>query len=168
MAVANVSKMVVRDLSLPICSFTTCFKGFDKVETVKQILGESAEDVLGNLKVEFTEETRYMRVSDVDGHLLVNPKYLCFGDVIDIYLDVIHELVHVKQFIDGRPLFDKSRRYVDRDTEVEAYHVAVQEARTLGFSDERIYGYLRSELLNDDDLARLAKTLNVNLEASQD
>jgi len=167
MAVVNVSKMVIRDLSLPICPFTKCFKGFDKVETVKQILGEKAEDVLSNLKVEFTEEPRYMKVSDVDGHLLVNPNYLCSGDIVDIYLDVIHELVHVRQFMDGRALFDENRRYVDRDTEVEAYQVAVQEARMLGFSDEKICRYLRSELLNDDDLARLAKILNVNLEASR-
>ncbi len=158
--------MVTRDLSLPICSFTTCFKGFEEVGTVKQILGEKAVDVLSNLKVEFTEETRYMRVSDADGHLLVNPNYLRIGDTVDIYLDVIHELVHVRQFMDGRALFDENCHYVDRDTEVEAYRAAVKEARILGLSDERICGYLRSELLNDDDLVRLAKTLNVNLKTS--
>jgi hypothetical protein len=143
-------------------SFTDCFKGFEKVKAVRQLFGEKTEEVLQDLKVEFTFIGGYMGVSDRDGHLIVNPRYLNNGDRIDIYLDVIHELVHVKQFMEGKKLFDTQYGYTERPTEIEAYHHAVEEAKRIGLSDERICKYLRTEWMNDNDLKRLAKILNVN------
>ena len=102
-----------------------------------------------------------MGVSDEDGHLFVSAHYLNKGDLIDIYLDVIHELAHVKQFMEGKKLFDDNYSYVERPTEVEAYSFAVEEARRLGLSDERIMEYLKTEWMSDMDLERLAKILNV-------
>jgi hypothetical protein len=92
---------------------------------------------------------------------MVNPNYLRNGDRVDIYLDVIHELVHVRQWMDGANLFEGGYRYVERPTEVEAYRYTVEEARRLGLSDERICGYLKTEWMSDDDLWQLAKTLGV-------
>jgi hypothetical protein len=132
------------------------------VEAVRRIFGEKTEEVLRNLKVEFFSRRSYMGVSDDDGHLLVSAYYLNHGDLVDIYLDIIHELVHVKQFMEGKKLFDDHFSYVERPTEVEAYCVAVEEARRLGLSDERILEYLKTEWMSDRDLKRLAKTLNVN------
>jgi hypothetical protein len=79
----------------------------------------------------------------------------------DIYLDIIHELVHVRQFMEGKELFDDNYSYIERPTEVEAFRHAVAEARNLGLSDERICAYLKTEWLSDDDLKRLTETLNV-------
>jgi hypothetical protein len=141
--------------------FTDYFKNFDKVEAVRRIFGEQTEKVLQNLRVEFFGRKGYMGVSDDDGHLLISADYLNNGDLIDIYLDIIHELVHVKQFMAGKKLFDDNFSYVERPTEVEAYCAAVKEARRLGLSDERILDYLKTEWMNDDELKRLAKTLNV-------
>jgi hypothetical protein len=84
------------------------------------------------------------------------------GDKIDIYLDLIHELVHVKQFMEGKELFDNHYNYIDRPTEIEAYQHAVQEAKKLGLSDEKICRYLKTEWMSNDDLKRLAKALNIN------
>jgi hypothetical protein len=142
-------------------NFTDIFKGFEKVEAVKSIFGENTETVLCNLKVEFVRFGGYMGVDDVTGHLLVNPRYLNSGDKTDIYLDVIHELCHVKQHMEGRELFDSRYAYVDRPTEVEAYRYTVQEARRLGLSDERICDYLKTEWMSEDDFKRLAKAVNV-------
>jgi hypothetical protein len=86
------------------------------------------------------------------------------GDKTDIYLDVIHELCHVKQHMDGKELFDSKYDYVDRPTEVEAYRYTVQEAKRLGLSDERIFQYLKTEWMSGEDLKRLVKNLDVNLE----
>jgi hypothetical protein len=102
-----------------------------------------------------------MGVSDIDGHLIVSARYLNKGDLIDIYLDVIHELVHVRQFIEGKKLFDDRFSYPERPTEVEAYRHTIEEARRLKLSDERICQYLKTEWMSDEDLKRLAKTLNV-------
>jgi len=142
--------------------FTVYFKGFEKVEAVKQIFGEKTEEVLSNLKIEFMGFGGYMGVDDATGHLLVNPRYLSSGDKVDIYLDVIHELCHVKQFMEGKELFDNRYDYVDRPTEIEAYRYTVQEARRLGLAEERICRYLRTEWMSEDDFKRLAKAVDIS------
>jgi hypothetical protein len=142
-------------------SFANYFKGLEKADAVKQIFGEKTEEVLRNLQVEFTWVGGYMWVDNTDGHLVVSARYLSKGDKVDIYLDLIHELVHVKQFMEGKELFDSNYNYSERPTEVEAYRYAVQEARRLGLADERICEYLKTEWMSDEDLKRLAKTLNV-------
>jgi len=141
--------------------FMDYFKGLKNVEAVRRIFGEKTQEVLHNLKVEFTWLSGYMRVSNVDGHLIINSRYVNEGDRIDVYLDLIHELVHVKQFMEGKELFDSDYNYAERPTEVEAYRYAVEEARRMGLSDERIYQYLKTEWMSNEDLKQLAKTLNV-------
>ena len=146
--------------------FTDCFKGFEKVEAVKGIFGEKTEEILRNLKVEFIW-FGYMGVDDTDGHLMVNERYLNTGDKTDIYLDVVHELCHVKQHLDGKELFDSQYDYVDRPTEIEAYRYTVKEAKRLGLNGERILKYLKTEWISDEDLKRLVKNLNINLEENK-
>ena len=152
---------IVRNAKVSMYPFTDYFKGFEKVEAVRRIFGERTDSVLNNLKVEFGGRRGYMGVSDIDGHLIISVGYLNKGDIIDIYLDVIHELTHVKQFMDGKELFDRHYNYVERPTEIEAFRNAVEEARRLGLSDERICEYLQTEWMTDEDLLLLAKALNV-------
>ena len=143
-------------------SFSDSFKGFEKVEAVRGIFGDKTEEVLKKLNVEFTWFGGYMFVDASDGHLVINSRYLETGDKIDIYLDLVHELVHVKQFMDGKELFDPRYTYVERPTEIEAYKYAVKEARRLGLNDERIRLYLKTEWMGAEDLQKLAKTVNAN------
>lgn len=141
--------------------FTDYFKDFDEVEAVRGIFGERTAEVLRNLKVDLTWFGGYMFVDSSNGHLVVSARYLNSGDKVDIYLDLIHELYHVRQLMEGKELFDPRYSYVQRPTEIEAYRYAVQEARRLGLSDERICEYLKTEWMNDRDLKLLAKALNV-------
>jgi len=153
---------IVRDVKVLTYPFTDYFKGFERVEAVREIFGEKTEEVLSNLKVEFAGMRGYMGVSNEDGHLLVSALYLKNGDIIDIYLDIIHELVHVKQkILEGKELFDDRFSYVERPTEIEAYRHAVEEARRLGLSEERIYRYLRTEWMSDEEMERLAKAMKL-------
>jgi hypothetical protein len=140
--------------------FIDYFKDYEKVPAVKGIFGDKTEEVLRNLKVEFIG-FGYMGVDDVDGHLLVNSRYLKTGDKTEIYLDIVHELCHVKQFMDGKDLFDPHYEYVDRPTEVEAYCYTVKEARRLGLSDQWILTYLKTEWMSLQDLAKLARHVNI-------
>lgn len=144
--------------------FTDYFKDFDKVDAVKRLFGAKTEEVLRNLKVEFIW-FGYMGVDNTDGHLMVNGRYLNNGDKTDIYLDVVHELCHVKQWMDGKELFDPEYDYVDRPTEVEAYRYCVQEAKRIGLGAERILGYLKTEWMSEQDLDRLVKNMGVDLAA---
>jgi hypothetical protein len=141
--------------------FSEYFKDFDKVQAVQGIFGEKTTEVLSHLRVELSWVMGYMYVDGSDGHLVISRSYLEKGNKIDIYLDLIHELCHVKQFMDGRELFDPRYDYVDRPTEIEAYRYAIQEARRLGLSDQRICQYLKTEWVNQDDFERLAQSVGV-------
>ena len=141
--------------------FTDYFRGFEKNPAIRKIFGERTEETLAELEVEYTWFRSYMWISDEDGHLIVSADYLSNGDLIDIYLDIIHELVHIRQYKEGKDLFDSSNSYVNRSTEVEAYSYAIEEARKLGLSDERILKHLKTEWINEDDLKILAEKLGV-------
>ena len=141
--------------------FLKYFKDFEKVEAVKKIFGKQTLDVLGNLIVDLTWFGGYMYIDDTNGHLVVSSRYLNKGNKVDIYLDLIHELVHVKQFLDGKNLFDSKYSYVDRPTELEAYVYTVKEARRLGLNDARILSYLETEWISPIDLKRLANSVKV-------
>ena len=143
--------------------FKDYFVGFERSSAVQGIFGEKTEEVLAALKVQFVW-FGYMGVSDQDGHLMVNKRYLKTGDKTELYLDVVHELCHVKQHMDGRKLFNTNVSYVDSPTEVEAYRYTVQEAKRLGLSDERILTYLQVEWMNDDDLKRLVSNMDIPLQ----
>ena len=102
-----------------------------------------------------------MGVSDEDGHLIVSAHYLRDGDPVSKYLDVVHELVHVRQFSEGKPLFDETYEYHERPTELEAYSHATKEARRLGMSDNEIFEYLKVDWMSEDEVRKLARNLNV-------
>jgi len=154
-----------RDVEVTLHRFTDYFKGFEKIGAVREIFGDETEKVLSDLKVEFYSSRRgYMGVSDQDGHILISAHYLKNGDERDLYLDILHELVHVRQFLEGKELFENRWEYVDRPTEVEAYQQAVKEARRLGMTDKEIYRYLKTEWMSEDDLKRLADAVGVKVQ----
>lgn len=142
--------------------FTGYFKGFQKLPAVREIFGPETDKVLAELKVEFfSSKFGYMGVSDEDGHLIVSAYYLRDGDPVSKYLDVVHELVHVRQFREGELLFDESYEYHERPTELEAYRHAVREARRLGMSDAEIFEYLKVDWMTEDEVRKLARKLDV-------
>jgi hypothetical protein len=143
-------------------NFTDYFRGFEKNRAIQGIFGEKTEEVLRNLKVDFIW-FGYMGVSDSDGHLMVNKRYLSTGGKQDIYLDVIHELCHVKQHLDGRDLFDPRYDYVDRPTEIEAYRYTVREAKRIGLSAAEIRVYLQTEMMSSKALDKLIRNMGIDL-----
>jgi len=137
------------------------FKGYERTKAVRRIFGDDTEQVLGSLRVEFNPIVGYMGVDGADGHLIMSSKYLNEGDKVDIHLDIIHELVHVRQFREGKELWDSRYEYVERPTEIEAYRYTVEEARKLGLDDRRICRYLKTEWMTEQDLRKLAGALDV-------
>lgn len=146
----------------PAHRFTDYFGGLEDFESVTETFGKKTGEVLDNLRVHFIAMGGYMGVNPVNGHLIVNPSYLNSGDETDIYLDLVHELVHVRQWMEGKRLFEPGYSYVERPTEVEAYRHTVEEARRLGLSDERICLYLKTEWMSEGDLRKLAGSVGVS------
>ncbi len=141
--------------------FLEYFRGFQNVSAARRIFGDRTEEVLSKLKIRFTWVGGYMWVDGREGSLMISSRYLKNGDRVDVYLDLLHELVHVRQLMEGRELFDDRYRYSERPTEVEAYRYAVEEARRLGLSDRRICEYLKTEWMTEQDLRELAMAVDV-------
>jgi hypothetical protein len=153
---------IPRIIRLKYEPFLRHFKGFEKIPAVRAIFGARTEEALRKLKVEFfSSRWGFMGVSDEDGHLLVSTHYLRTGNRRDIYLDVVHELVHVRQFRDGKELFADGFEYPDLPTEIEAYRTCVAEGRRLGLNDRELFGYLKVEWMSDRDVRRLARHVGV-------
>jgi hypothetical protein len=142
--------------------FERFFRGFQNVPTVRELFGKGAETVLRRLKVEFfSSRFGYMGTSDVDGHLIISSRYLATGEFRTVYLDVVHELCHVRQFREGRKLFRPELSYVDTPTEIEAYEFTVKEGRRIGMSDAELVDYLKIEWIDDKEHRRLARRLGL-------
>jgi len=143
--------------------FGVIFKGFEELLAVKNIFGGNALHELDKLTVEVFPKDGFMGVSDEDGHIFASQYYLNDGDEWCVYLDVIHELVHVRQFKEGKNLFDPQFAYVDRPTEIEAYSVGVEEARRIGLTEVDIFEYLKVPWISDKEHQRLAKSAGLKI-----
>jgi len=144
------------------------FSGLEGVKPLQRCIGNNGRlgKILEETYVTLTNKPEYMYINDKDGSLIVGLDYLKTGDLRYLYLDIIHELVHVKQYLDGRKLFDESYSYVDRLTEIEAYRCCVEEARKIGMSESALAAYLHVEWITRAEHRRLLKTLGVKLDTS--
>ncbi len=140
------------------------FIGLEEVEAVQSLFGgkPQAAEILRNLHVRLDDSAEYMYVSDADGTIVVRGEYLRTASEKLLYLDIIHELVHVRQYREGQNLFDPKFTYVERPTELEAYKVTLDEARKIGMTEEEIEDYLYVEWISKKEHKQLAKTLGVN------
>lgn len=152
---------ITREAKVGRHPFREVFGGFDGVDAVRRIFGARTKDILDNLSVDVADGRGYMRINDDEDSIIVNAKYLRDGDETDVYLDVIHELVHIRQHGEGKELWDKRYEYIDRPTEIEAYLVAVNEARRLGMSEELVAKYLKVEWVPEKDFQRFLKNLGI-------
>lgn len=138
------------------------FPGLDASEAFRSIFGDGLrEEVLRECRIQVVPEDMYMYIDDEEGDVVAGLEYLRSGDERILYLDVLHELTHIRQWHEGKELWDRRYSYVDRPTEIEAYEVAVAEARRLGMSDREIADYLRVEWTSRAEHERLCQRLGV-------
>ncbi len=156
--VSRIDRLLLIGNGYPICDF---FRGIQYVPVVREIFGERTEEVLGPLRVMFTWMGGYMRIDPFRHAIVISTRYLADGNKLDIYLDLVHELVHMKQLSEGQDLYDIRYSYTERPTEIDAYRVAVKEARRRGLDDDQICNYLKTEWITERDVRRLAAKLGV-------
>ncbi|MGI0071159.1 MAG: hypothetical protein ACRECT_03710 [Thermoplasmata archaeon] len=142
--------------------FVRFFQGFEEVPLVRRLFRARTRRVLRSLKVEFfSARFGYMGTSDIDGHLLISTHHLRDSDFQTVYLDLVHELCHVRQFRKSRPLFYPKLSYVDAPSEIEAYRFTIQEGRRIGMSDRALRDYLKVEWITPTEHRRLARRCGV-------
>ena len=132
--------------------FTDYFKGFEKVEAVRKVFGDETEAVLARLKIGFISNRRmYMGIRDDDGNVAVGTYHLRHSTTRVLYLDIVHELFHIKQWMRDKEWFTEEHEkfmgnfslYWVSPIEVPAYKHAVKEAERLGMTPEEITEYLK-------------------------
>jgi hypothetical protein len=138
--------------------FLKFFRGFEAVPAVRGLFGRQTDRVLRSLKVEFfSARFGYMGTSDVDGHLLISTHHLKDSEFQTVYLDIVHELCHVKQFRKGQPLFYPKLSYVDAPSEIEAYRFTIKEGQRIGMTTRQLLDYLKVEWISPKEHRRLAR-----------
>jgi len=138
--------------------FLRFFHGFENVPTVRSLFGKHPVRALRTLKVEFfSARFGYMGTSDIDGHLLISSRHLRDSPFRTVYLDIVHELCHVKQFRAGRPLFYPRLSYVDAPSEIEAYRLTIEEGHRIGMTNRQLVDYLKVEWITPAEHRRLVR-----------
>ncbi|MDG6914444.1 MAG: hypothetical protein JRN23_01135 [Nitrososphaerota archaeon] len=144
---------VNRDVPPPALQpFTDYFKGFEKVGAVRRVFGDETEAVLSRLKIGFISNRQmYMGIRDHDGNIAVGTYHLRHSDERVLYLDVVHELFHIKQWMGDKAWFTREHEkfmgnfdlYYSSPLEVPAYAHTVREAERLGMTRKEIAEYLK-------------------------
>ena len=117
------------------------------------------ERLLAGAKVRIETMRSFCWVDVVVPCIVLNSGYYRDGSELDLYLDLLHELTHLRQVAEGRNVWDESYEYVDRPTEVEAYAVAVEEGRRLGMNDEDVVHHLSNPWMSAADVQKLVANI---------
>ena len=106
----------------------------------------------------------FVWVDDEAPAIILTEHYYRRGSPRDLYLDLLHELTHLRQLAEGQGLWDESFRYVDRPTEIEGYAVAIEEGRRLGMTETEVVRHLSNPWMTPADVARLRANVRRFLE----
>jgi len=128
---------------------------------------ESPQTPLGSLldgaRVRIKRHEGYCYVDVKVPAIVLSEDYYNKANPVDLYLDLAHELTHLRQLAEGKNLWDHSLHYVDRPTEIEGYAVAIEEGRRLGMTEKDILHHLSNPWLNGDEIARLIENVELFL-----
>jgi len=139
------------------------FSGLEESSALVSVFGTEEElaKTLGHLKLRVEPFDSGLWLDRDTGTICIGFKHLSTAKSDFLYLDVIHVLVHVRQFLEGRELYDQAFEYVERPTELEAYRYTVAEARRVGLNEDEILRYLRLDAADDSELGRLMEKIGV-------
>ncbi|MDA4128744.1 MAG: hypothetical protein OK422_04765 [Thaumarchaeota archaeon] len=154
---------VRRDVRTGEQKFIGVFSGLDNSPTLLRVFGSKTNmlKIAQHLKLKVEDSDWGLWLDRDTGTVCVGRRYLQTALVGFLYLDVIHVLVHVKQFLEGKELYDQTFEYVDRPTELEAYRYTIEEARRMGMNEEQILKYLRIDAVDDSELGKLMEKIGV-------
>jgi len=152
-----------REITPGTYTLNDIFDGLNQATILTDVFKTKKEldDVFSKTNVYVEKNDHYMFVKNDDASIVIGLEHLQKSDSKILYLDIVHELVHVKQQRCGLDLYDKSYSYVDRPTEIEAYEVAVSEAKRLGMNNKEILDYLHVEWITPEEHKRLASRMGV-------
>jgi deoxyribonuclease V len=99
--------------------------------------------------------------------IVLSEAYYRKGSHLDLYMDLLHELTHLRQLTEGFDLWDDRFEYVDRPTEVEGYAVAIEEGRRLGMTERDAFQHLSNPWMTEADTRRLIAHIDTYLDGGE-
>jgi hypothetical protein len=159
--------VVTRTLDSGIHPYRLFLPRFEESPAARRI--ESPATPLGPLL-----DSARVRIKPGEGYLWVDIKipaiilieeYYRKASPLDLYLDLTHELTHLRQLAEGKDIWDHSLDYVDRPTEIEGYAVAVEEGIRLGMGEDEVIRHLSNPWMSDAEVARLRANIDRFLES---
>jgi hypothetical protein len=141
------------------------FTGLGSSSALARIFGSKVQmtRTMKHLKLKVEKGDSGLWLDRNTGAICIGAKHLATAKRDFLYLDVIHVLVHVRQFLEGKELYDQAFEYVDRPTELEAYRTTVAEARKVGMDEDEILKYLRMDAVDDSELGKLMERIGVKV-----
>jgi hypothetical protein len=115
--------------------------------------------LLADARVRIKRREGYCFVDIAIPAIVLSEAYYQKANPIDLYLDMAHELTHLRQLAEGQNLWDHSLDYVDRPTEIEGYAVAVEEGLRLGMTESEIIQHLSNPWMSEDETTRLRRNI---------
>ena len=171
---------VQRDLPLGRHPLLAAFPGLDQLETATRHEPDAKKRAALHREtlVEIVPEDMWMYVAPetvpsdargrwkpvlADGHdcIVIGESHLRESPELILFLDIFHELCHIRQRHDGRELWDRRYNYAQRPTEVEAYKFVVDEARRFGVGDPVLREYLKVEWIDKTEFRQLLDAVGV-------
>ncbi len=116
--------------------------------------------LLDDARVKIKKGEGYCYVDVKIPAIVLIEEYYIKANPLDLFLDMAHELTHLRQLAEGRNIWDHSLPYVDRPTEIEGYAVAVEEGVRLGMTEEQVIQHLSNPWLDDDEIDRLRRNID--------
>jgi len=151
---------VVRTLECGLHPYRRLLPGFCDSPVVRRVA--TAAIPIGQLL-----DSAFVEITEGEGFCFVNVEnpetpfivlfesYYRQGNPLDLYIDLAHELTHLRQHAEGKELWDHELHYVDRPTEIEGYAVAVEEGIRLGMTEDDLIRHLSNPWLSPAETARL-------------
>ena len=128
-----------------------------RIETAKTPFGQLVDSAVVRIK---KRERGYCYVDVAVPAVTVTEYYYLNGHDLDLYLDLAHELTHLRQHLEGENIWDHDTPYVDRSTEIEGYAVAVEEGRRLGMTEADVMDHLSNPWMSEAEVARLLDNID--------
>jgi hypothetical protein len=171
---------VRRDLPVGRHPLLAAFPGLDRLPLAPRLEPDSAkrERLFEDTCIEVVDEDMWMYVAPWDlppgakgrwrpvvspgsDCIVVGASHLRESSELMLFMDIYHELAHVRQRHGGANLWEPGVSYVKRWTEVEAYRLVVDAAREYGVSDSFLREYLKVEWISASEHRELLHELGV-------
>lgn len=148
-----------RSLKLGRYKLTDVVEGLENSVALNKIYEDELKPVLNATFVDIVIKPWQIWVDWETEMITINKDYLLETDQRTLYLDFIHEMVHIWQISRGQNIFDRSVSYVDSPTEIEAYKYTIVDAERIGFTKMDVIDYLKVRWITSEEHQRLVKAV---------